>query len=298
MVPKERKKLGEILIDQELLTPMMVKRVIQIAKTSNQLLGQTLEDMGLLTGEEIAHALSVQYGYKIVTDICRFNIPGDVLRLISLNEAVENHIFPLGAKDGSFALAMADPTNTKIVSAITTRLKLNVVIFITTTQEIMKAISKNYLGVVLEQKEMSLLIVDNDSIERQTLATALTSEGYQVHEAVDAEDGFQQALLQHPRLVITAKDMPFADGFAFFTQLQSHTETRRTPVILITQRATYEEEAIAFQKGFFDYIPMPVKEVTLSARIKRAFAIGKGYNPHKSEIQSSEILIERGGHFQ
>lgn len=298
MEAKERKKLGEILIDQELLTPMMVKRVIQIAKASNQLLGQTLEDMELLTGEEIAHALSVQYGYKIVTDICRFNIPAEVIGYISLNEAVENHVFPLGVKEGCLALAMADPTNAKIVSVIAARLKLRVSIFITTTHEIMKAISKNYLGVALEQKAKSLLIVDNDPVERQTLIAALTNEGYHVHEAVDAEDGFQLAMLHHPRLVITAKDMPFADGFAFFTQLQGHAETKRIPVILISQRATYEEEAIAFKRGFFDYIPMPVKEVTLSARIKRAFAIGKGYNFNKQEMQSSEVLIERGGDFQ
>lgn len=292
MEVKERKKLGEILIDQELLTPMMVKRAIQIAKASNQLLGQTLEDMGLLTGEEITHALSVQYGYKIITNICRFNIPAEVLGLISLKEAVESRIFPLNIKEGSLALAMADPTNSKIVSAIANRLKLRVVIFITTTPEIMKAISKNYLGAALEQKVMSLLIVDHDSAERKTLITALTDEGYHVHEAIDAEDGFQQALIHRPRLVITAKDMPFGDGFSFFTQLQSHTETKRIPVILTSQRATDEEEAIAFQRGFFDYIPTPVKEVTLSARIKRALAIGKGYSSNNLEILSSEVLVE------
>jgi PleD family two-component response regulator len=292
MEPKERKKLGEILILQKLLTPMIVERVIRIANGSHRRLGQTLEDMGLLTAEEISQALSVQCGYKIVTDICRYNISPEVLGLITLNEAVENRIFPLNLKESRLALAMADPTNLEIVSDIAARLHLQVVIFIATTQEIMKAIAKNYLGETLDQKPQSLLIVNTDPRERQMLIAALIGEGYQVLEAVDAEDGFQQALLQQPRLVITAKDMPFTDGFAFLTQLHSTPETKRIPVILLSQRPSTEEEAIAFQRGFFDYIPMPVKEITLFARVKRALAAGKAYNPHQQDTQPPEIVLE------
>ena len=292
MEQKKRKRLGEILIDQNLLTPIIVKRAIQIAKNSTQFLGQTLEDMGILTGEEIAQALSVQYGYKFVTDICRFTIAAGVLDSISLNEAVENRIFPLSIKAGCLALAMADPTNEEIVSNIAERLNLRVVIFITTTQDIMKAISKNYLRKELKQMAMTLLIVNSNVRERHGLVKVLTGEGYQVLQAVDAEDGIQQVLLHQPRLVITAKEMPITDGFTFLTQLKSHPETKRIPVILVSSRATDEEEAIAFRRGFFDYISMPVKDITLSARVKRAFAIGKGYDFHLQQDMSPESLIE------
>jgi CheY-like chemotaxis protein len=292
METTERKKLGEILIIQKLLTPMIVERVIRIANGSHRRLGQTLEDMGLLTAEEIAQALSVQCGHKIVTDICRYNISSEVLGITTLNEAFENRIFPLDLKEGRLALAMADPTNLEIVSTIAERQHLQVVIFIATTQEIMKAIAKNYLGEALEQKPQSLLIVNTDPRERRMLTTALTGEGYQVLEAVDAEDGFQEALLQQPRLVITAKDMPFSDGFAFLTQLDSIPETRRIPVILLSQRPSSEEEALAFKRGFFDYIPMPVKEITLFARVKRALAAGKAYSPHQQDMRPPEIVLE------
>ena len=73
------------------------------------------------------------------------------------------------------------------------------------------------------------------------------------------------------------------NGFAFFTTLQGVPETRRIPIILLSGRASAEEEATAFKRGFFDYIPMPVKDITLIARVGRAIAAGRAYTPHRRE---------------
>jgi CheY-like chemotaxis protein len=280
MPAKEKMKLGEILIQQKILTPLIVDRVIRIANTTHRRFGQTLEDLGLLTGEEIAQALAVQFDYKIVTDICRFTIPPEVLRLVPMETAFENRVFPLGVREGNLALAMADPTNTDIVPALAADLNLRVVPFIATTKEIMKAVSKNYLGEALETRTDTILVVETDYRVRENVVASLTKEGYSVVAAVDATDGFQQALLHLPSLVITAKEMPDSDGFAFFTTLQGVAETRRIPIILLSQRASAEEEATAFQRGFFDYIPMPVRDITLVSRVLRALSVGKSYVPH------------------
>ena len=281
MQSKEKMKLGEILIQQKILTPLIVTRVLRISNDTHRRFGQTLEDLGLLTGVEIAQALAIQYGYKIVTDISRFAIPQEALRLVPMEIAFENRIFPLQVKEGSLALAMADPTNDDIIASLTSTLKLQVVPFITTTQDIMHAIAKNYLKEEYEPLANSILVVVTDSRERGPLVATLTAEGYHVLEAVDADDGYQVALLHLPRLVITAKEMPGSDGFAFFTTLQGVAETRRIPVIILSQRVSAEEEATAFQRGFFDYIPMPVRDITLLTRVGRALAAGKGYVPHR-----------------
>jgi CheY-like chemotaxis protein len=283
-------KLGEILIQQKILTPLLVQRIIQISHTTHRRFGQTLEDMGLLNGLELAQALALQYGYKIISDIHRLAIPQETIGLVTVEEAFENRVFPLQVKDGKLALAMSDPTNDYIINSLAARLNLGIVPFLSTTQDIMKAIAKNYLGSSLEQMKNSILVVDTDSKERTQLASILTREHYHVLEAVDPEDGFQQVLLQLPSLVITAKDMPFSDGFAFFTTLQGVAETRRIPVILLSQRASAEEEATAFKRGFFDYIPMPARDITLLARVGRALAAGRSYTPHSQELVNLEIV--------
>ena len=289
MQGKEKMKLGEILIQQKILTPLIVERIIQISNTTHRRFGQTLEDFGLLTGEEIAQALAIQYGFKIVSDISQYAIPQEALRLVPIETAFDNRVFPLQVKAGSIALAMADPTNSDIVASLASLLNLRVVPFISTTKEIMKAIAKHYLGETLESQTNSVLVVETDGRERNLVVASLAREGYHVVEGVDATDGFQLALLHQPDLVITAKEMPDGDAFTFFTTLQSVAETRRIPVILLSQRASAEEEAAAFQRGFFDYIPMPVKDITLVGRVGRAIAAGKAYVPHRTGTMSLEI---------
>ncbi len=289
MPPKEKMKLGEILVQQKILTPLIVERVIRIANATHRRFGQTLEDCGLLTGEEIAQALAMQYGYKIVSDICQYTIPQEAIRLVPVETAFENRVFPLGVKDGNLALALADPTNHDIIASLTSQLNLRVVPFISTTHDIMKAIAKNYLGEALESRTDSILVVETDSRARETVVSSLTSEGYHVLEAVDAADGYQMALLHMPSLVITAKEMPDSDGFAFFTSLQGVAETRRIPIVLLSQRASAEEEAAAFQRGFFDYISMPVRDITLIGRVRRALAAGKSYGPYRAGSSSLDF---------
>lgn len=285
--PKERMKLGEILIQQKILTPLLVQRIIEISGSTHRRFGQTLEDMGLLTGEELAQALAFQFGHRIISDIAGINIADDTLNLITVEECVSNRIFPLQVKDGKLALAMADPTNYEIVSSLSSSLGLAIIPFIATTRAIMKSVAKKHLGISLEQLNNTVLVVNTDSSERSSLVETLKGEGFNAMEGVDPEEGFREALLYQPQLIITAKDMPFSDGFAFFTTLQGVPETRRIPVILLSTRASTEEEATAFKRGFFDYIPMPVKDITLIARVGRAIAAGRAYTPHRRESQPS-----------
>jgi PleD family two-component response regulator len=279
----EKMKLGEILIQQKILTPLLVSRIIEISGSTHRRFGQTLEDMELLTGQELAQALALQFGYKIVTDIESLSIDAATLKLVSVEDAVINRIFPLQIKNGKLALAMSDPTNYEITASISSTHNLQVIPFIATTVDIMKAISRKYLGISLEQMNNSVLVVNTDNKERIEMADTLTREGFNAMQGVDPEDGFKQAVLYQPNVIITAKDMPFSDGFAFFTTLQGVPETRRIPVILLSTRASSEEEATAFKRGFFDYMPMPVKDITLIARVGRAIAAGRAYTPHRRE---------------
>jgi CheY-like chemotaxis protein len=289
MEPLARKKLGEILIEQKILTPLIVNRVIRIAAATHRRFGETLEDMGLITGEELAQALALQYGYRVVSNLTQFTIPPETLALVPEEEAFGHRLFPLQLKGGNLALAMADPTDSDYLRMLSGRTNLKIVPFIATAQDIMKAIAQNYLGESLESQRNAILLVETDSRDRASLAATLTREGFQVLEAVDGPDGLQQALLHMPSLVLTAKEMPGSDGFSLFTSLQGVAETRRIPVILLSSRTSLEEEGAAFQRGFFDYIAMPVEDITLVSRVRRALAAGRSYVPLRGVPVSLEL---------
>ncbi len=292
MPPTEKLKLGEILIQQKLLTPLIVERALGIANSTRRRLGQTLEDLGLLTGEEIAKALAVQFGYKMVSGIAELAIPPETLHLVSMEEAFEHRVFPLQVKDGRLALAMADPTNTAFTDTLKSTHNLSAVPFVATTQDIMKAIAKKYMNELLKLHANAVLVAEPDYRDRQIIVEPLSKEGYTVIESVDATEAFHLALLHRPGVVLTAQQMPDGDGFSVFTSLQNVAETRRIPVILLSQRGTPEEEAMAYQRGFFDYIAMPVRDITLLSRVSRAIAAGKAYVPHRPSAPATGFVDE------
>ncbi|HWI39851.1 MAG TPA: response regulator [Verrucomicrobiae bacterium] len=285
----QRKRLGEILIEQRVLTPRIVDRIIRISNTTRRRFGETLEETGLVTGEELAAALAEQFGYKIVLDLGKYTFPRELLRLVPMEMAFENRIFPLKATENTLALAMADPTDEDILRVLQSNLSLRVLPFISTHKEIMKAIARNYLGKTVEDRRKTVLITCSDEIERQMLKRPLLREHYHVIEAVDAKDGFREALLNTPGVIIAEKEMPRIDGFAYLTNLLNNPATRKIPVILMSRNSSAEEEAAAFHRGFFDYIHRPVKEITLVTRVRRALAAGWSYLPHMGSAFSIDL---------
>lgn len=270
-----KKKIGEILVDQGVLSAKTVERTVHRSRKLNKKIGSFLEEIAIVTSDEIAEALSVQYGYKLVKNFAQYTYPLDLLNLVPKEVALEHHIFPLKKIDGKLAVAMADPTETKIISNMAVNLKMTIVPFIATRTEIMSAISLHYLGKEpIEDKENTILIVDDDKLIVHMLRNILTRYGYRCIAAMDGMEGYRVSVAERPSLIITDKEMPKLDGYGLISALKNAQETEGIPVILLTSVQDAHEEATAFEKGFFDFITKPVKEITLVTRVKRALQFG------------------------
>lgn len=267
-----RKKVGEIFIEQGLITAKTTERMLARSMKVGRKLGVVLEEMGLITGEELARALALQFGHRLVSNFARFSFPAELLRLIPVDVALQHLLFPLKIENGMLSLAMADPTETKIVTNIAVNNKLTLLPHIATRKDILAAISKHYLQRDLSvPTAKSVLVVEDDRVTQSMLNNILTKEGYRVIQAMEGMEGYKAALTESPQVIITDKIMPKLGGYGLFDALRSLPETRHIPVILLTGDPDAAEEARAFEKGFFDFISKPVKEVTLTTRVKRAF---------------------------
>lgn len=269
----QRRKLGEIFVEKGLLTPRGVDRLVALAQRSGKRFGTVLEDLGLVTGEELAEALAIQYRCKVARDFHRLRIAPELLQLVPVDVAVEHSLFPLKVDNGRLAIAISDPTNVRVMRNIGANNDLLVIPFIATRHDIAKAIGIHYLKRDPQKSELKrILLVEDDKLIRTVLSTVLTREGYEVVTAEDGMEGFRELVASTPDLIITDKEMPKFNGYAFLDSVKRHPETSRTPVILISSTATAEEEAAAYEKGFFDFIPKPVKEATLRVKVRRALA--------------------------
>ena len=280
---QSRKPLGQIFVERGLLTEVSVQRLVEHAKSKNIRLGELLEVIGLVTQEELAEALAIQYRCRKIVDFAKYAYPSAMLRLVPMEMAVKNTIFPLKMDDGKLALAVADPTTEGLFEEIAARHNLKPILYVATRSEINRAIARHYLGqAIMAPNAKTILLVEDDMLAREMVAKILKRQGYEVETAVDGMDAFSKIFTLKPKLVITDKVMPKLGGYEFLFAIRNIPEFRYMPVILMTAAATPDEEKEALEKGFFDFVLKPVKEIGLLTRVQRAF-------------QSSERLYGKTG---
>ena len=95
--------------------------------------------------------------------------------------------------------------------------------------------------------------------------------------ASDGLEGLKVAVSERPRLIITDSVMPRMDGFGLLRALKANPMTADIPVIMLTSKASSEDEQKALEFGFIDFIPKPVQPVRVVSRVKRALEITKKY---------------------
>ena len=81
---RERMRLGDILIKQNVLTEEQLKQALELQKGSGKKIGEVLVDSGMITEEMIVRALQMQLGLKVV-HLSGVVIPKEVRNLVSVS---------------------------------------------------------------------------------------------------------------------------------------------------------------------------------------------------------------------
>lgn len=274
-----KKQLGDLLVGAGIISKVTLERALVRQKKERKKLGLVLEEMGVITEEEIAEALGQQFGFKTASGLCNYNYPRDLLDLVPADIAVSKLVFPLKRNDMMLAVAITDPFDTGTLHFLGTRSGLRVMPVLTTRNEILAAIRKNYLDARPQEieREKVLLVEESPTIAAVIHAT-LTREGYHVFRVTDGLDAFKCALAEHPDLILSDLAMPRLDGYGLVEKIRSHQATAHIPVILLTTKATPEEEQKALEAGFFDFVAKPVQPPRIIARVRRAIDLSKKLN--------------------
>ena len=111
------KKIGDMLIDQGLLTEAQLKEALEEQRITGEKLGEIVVGKGWLTHEEFDRALSVQTG------ITTFDLPGyiiepDVIKLVPEDMSRKYKLIPVFLVDNNLTVAMANPTNVFIIDEL------------------------------------------------------------------------------------------------------------------------------------------------------------------------------------
>jgi type IV pilus assembly protein PilB len=103
-------RLGQILIEDGLLTREQLGQALAEQKASKNRLGYVLVKLGLIQELEITKVLARQYRMPAV-DLSRFDVDPRILKLIPSDLAMKSIVLPLKREGRTLTVAMADPTD-------------------------------------------------------------------------------------------------------------------------------------------------------------------------------------------
>jgi type IV pilus assembly protein PilB len=113
-VGDRRRRLGEVLIDEQLITAAQLEAALQAQRSSDgprRRLGQVVADLGYATEREVAQALATHLGLESA-DLSRVVPAPDVVRLLPRAVADRTGVLLLDRHpEGGLIVATSDPTN-------------------------------------------------------------------------------------------------------------------------------------------------------------------------------------------
>lgn len=110
-----------------------------------------------------------------------------------------------------------------------------------------------------------ILLVDDDTLLRRSLAFNLEQAGYQVSTVASAEDALAYLQRARPDLVLLDVGLPGMDGLQALRQMR---QTSELPVIFLTARRRDLDEILGLELGADDYITKPFDPDVLLARVR------------------------------
>lgn len=141
-------------------------------------------------------------------------------------------------------------------------------------------------------KPLILIVEDNEDF-RFYLKDNL-KHSYSVIEASTGEEGWNKAIEQKPRLIVSDIMMPGLNGLDFCKMVKSDERVAHTPVILLTARSEDEQRLEGFEAGADEYIGKPFNFQVLESRIKNLISSRQDLHAlfaPKNGIKASEVKI-------
>jgi len=140
---QKRRRLGEILVGQELISEERLKHALKASKEQKHLLGKTLIKQRLLTEEQVARAIALQSDLRFVS-LSEATIDPELSRFVNRTFAQRLGIVPIRCHNGALTIAMMRPLQRDDLAIIETWCGMPIVAVIAKESDIILAQQKTF----------------------------------------------------------------------------------------------------------------------------------------------------------
>jgi serine/threonine protein kinase/CheY-like chemotaxis protein len=139
--------------------------------------------------------------------------------------------------------------------------------------------------------DYSLLVVDDEELNRDMLGRRLERVGFRVLLAESGERALQMLQSQRIDMVLLDVMMPGTDGLEVLTTIRESYSIAELPVIMVTARDQSGDIVAALQLGANDYVTKPINFPLVFARVQTHLSIKQAYAVALSTSSRSADLV-------
>jgi len=143
MARPERIRLGDLLVQENLITQAQLVEALASQRASGRKLGRTIIDNGWVDEVQIAKALARQLRAPFV-DMSKRSVRPEIARLLPEMQARRLRALPLEETPTSVRVGMADPTDLAAYDEITRLVKREVELAVVAESQLLSAIDRSY----------------------------------------------------------------------------------------------------------------------------------------------------------
>ncbi len=146
----------------------------------------------------------------------------------------------------------------------------------------------------MDQKQINILVCDDDKEIAGAIEIYLRNEGYRVFKAYDGIQALEIARKETLHLIIMDIMMPKMDGVQATMKLR---EEQNIPIIMLSAKSEDYDKITGLNVGADDYVTKPFNPLELIARVKsqlrRYVRLGSlsGQNESRSDIYTTGGLV-------
>ena len=119
----------------------------------------------------------------------------------------------------------------------------------------------------MTDNNQSILLVEDNEVNRDMLVRRLQRAGHQVTTAGDGEAALEAMRQQQPAVVLMDMNLPIKDGWTASREAQQDASIAGIPIIALTAHAMEEDKHRALEAGCSDYATKPVDFPDLLTKI-------------------------------
>ncbi len=139
----QKLRLGDVLVQQELITEGQLTQALEMQRSSGKKLGRLLIDAGLITEEALAHVLARQLRIPFV-NLKTFPLKTELVRLLPETPARRFRALVLEERNDTLLVALADPLDLFAYDELSRLLKRRIAMAVVAESQLPAAFDRHY----------------------------------------------------------------------------------------------------------------------------------------------------------